>query len=65
LRDTAATGGAGIFASSQIADAMRHDCEIAAEVVSLLAPNRKIQMPWETPKLLVDILRQAAQEEIS
>ncbi|MDE1902115.1 MAG: hypothetical protein KGI37_10820 [Alphaproteobacteria bacterium] len=60
LRETAANGGAEVLAASRIAGAMQHDCAVAAEVVTFLAPQRKIQTTNGTPELLIDLLRKAA-----
>lgn len=51
------------FQLSEIINNMKHDCEIATKVISLLAPNRKIQLAEKEPILLVDVLKKAAQGE--
>jgi hypothetical protein len=43
-----------------IAKSFEHDCSVAAEVVEALAPGRKIQMPGDKPKLLTQLLKEAA-----
>jgi len=51
-----------ILSLGRIVNSMRHDCEMAAEVVSLIAPERKIQMPGKDPELFVEMLLKAAGE---
>lgn len=58
LLGEARTGG--FLTVEPIANSFEDDCSVAAEVVEVLAPERKIKMPGEEPKLLTRALKEVA-----